>query len=152
MPPRNLTTSDLWQEYTCRHTRSLSGSAMAIENPISHWKALKSIGSPHNFMWLDPALKDLLLLPYLASKKGLVASLARSQSFSASATLRPLLILGRRSPDLGRRLSLPEDDDLASSVHAALATLFHKPWWSRLWVIQELFLSQHVVFACGNQI
>ncbi|KAI1736991.1 heterokaryon incompatibility protein-domain-containing protein [Xylaria scruposa] len=41
---------------------------------------------------------------------------------------------------------------IAESLHAVAAfnSVFGRDWFSRLWVIQELALSQHAVFICGD--
>ncbi|MCJ1393384.1 hypothetical protein MMC18_006257 [Xylographa bjoerkii] len=38
-----------------------------------------------------------------------------------------------------------------SSKLLALKSLMALPWWSRIWVVQELALSRHSTFLCGSQ-
>ncbi|KAJ4371627.1 hypothetical protein N0V83_004847 [Neocucurbitaria cava] len=33
----------------------------------------------------------------------------------------------------------------------ALASFFHRPWWERTWVIQEMISSRHATFYCGSR-
>lgn len=40
----------------------------------------------------------------------------------------------------------------ATRSHAAkVQVLFERPYWSRLWIIQEVLMSQYVLVLCGNQ-
>jgi hypothetical protein len=34
---------------------------------------------------------------------------------------------------------------------AELQPLFRRPWWGRIWVLQEIALSQHAEFVCGTR-
>src|SRR5205814_216764 len=33
----------------------------------------------------------------------------------------------------------------------AIGSLFQRPWFSRVWVVQEVAVSREVVFACGEK-
>ena len=33
----------------------------------------------------------------------------------------------------------------------ALNTLFERPWWTRLWIVQEALLSGNPILRCGNK-
>jgi hypothetical protein len=35
---------------------------------------------------------------------------------------------------------------------AGLKRLLHRPWWGRVWVLQEIALPQHAEFVCGTRI
>jgi hypothetical protein len=41
---------------------------------------------------------------------------------------------------------------LSSPSGLALASLCNRPYWSRLWIFQEVSLAQDIILICGNQI
>jgi hypothetical protein len=66
---------------------------------------------------------------------------------AASASLRgEQNKLSRRITDLVR----PWDGDLGTYIHSFLDIL-RRPWFNRLWVIQEACLGRHVFLICGGQ-
>ncbi|KAJ8117591.1 hypothetical protein OPT61_g1242 [Boeremia exigua] len=42
-------------------------------------------------------------------------------------------------------------DPRRSSPLRMLASIMQRPWWSRIWVLQELLLSPNPIFVCGYQ-
>jgi hypothetical protein len=42
------------------------------------------------------------------------------------------------------------DEQLTSEDHLALQALFHRPWFNRVWVLQEVFVAQNAVVFCGS--
>ncbi|KAK1749997.1 TPR-like protein [Echria macrotheca] len=42
-------------------------------------------------------------------------------------------------------------DPSSSALHTALEHLFTRPYWTRVWIVQEVMLARDVVFLCGRQ-
>ncbi|KAI1326417.1 hypothetical protein F5Y16DRAFT_232594 [Xylariaceae sp. FL0255] len=55
---------------------------------------------------------------------------------------------GRRPSPAERRLlkELRQEPGLASGINH----MFKKPYWERMWILQELALSQHTILVCGT--
>lgn len=47
--------------------------------------------------------------------------------------------------------NVPSSVPLPPYPIAAIASLFQRKWWARIWVLQELALASNVVFFCGNR-
>ena len=43
------------------------------------------------------------------------------------------------------------DSDADRGLTLAIAELFEREWWTRVWVIQEALLSRKVIFMCGDR-
>jgi heterokaryon incompatibility protein (HET) len=84
-------------------------------------------------VWLGKASEDShLVFEYLTR----LAEWARWQRENEALTKEEKT---QRKPELRR-------DELI-----ALYKLFCRPYWSRVWVCQELFLAKHLLLCCGNQ-
>lgn len=55
---------------------------------------------------------------------------------------------GQTSPSVP--LPPPEPLDMISRIDCALYALFSRPYWRRLWIVQEFKVPNTVVFACGT--
>jgi hypothetical protein len=66
------------------------------------------------------------------------------------------LFVGSRLPISAMQALLHSIDGLHSRDKllpmAGLTRLFGRPWWGRVWVLQEIALPQHAEFVCGTRI
>lgn len=67
-----------------------------------------------------------------------IAELIRGYEFDANLVTQTPVELG-----------FPHEDE---QVWPAFQCLFSRPWWKRLWIIQEAIKAQDVVFVVGNQL
>ena len=64
---------------------------------------------------------------------------------------------GQKSRDGGDASDLNEDLKLAfesafdAAAETAVLTLLQRPFWTRLWVLQEIVLAQKVLIICGHR-
>lgn len=58
---------------------------------------------------------------------------------------------GRLTNKRGREETLKALNDLAGSAKAdGIVSLFNRPWWTRLWTVQEYVFGKEVMFLCGD--
>ncbi|KAJ0120082.1 HET-domain-containing protein [Diaporthe amygdali] len=48
-------------------------------------------------------------------------------------------------------LAVPQFDTEMTRGLLAVTKLLHRPWWKRMWVVQEAFLSQNPIARCGTR-
>lgn len=93
-------------------------------------------------VWLGPACEDssqcLPLVPMLAGvwEKRDDARQARDEEFQG--------VLGSQE---AKELGLPE---LSDPIWEALKRVLHRPWFDRVWVIQEVAVSKRATIICGD--
>ena len=82
---------------------------------------------------------------------------------SSSLAIKALSFLGSQSMDMPDGPSLQERYDLISNVlpsdsaderfvfpTSSVVALLNRPWWRRVWVVQEVILAKNVYLLCGN--
>ena len=47
--------------------------------------------------------------------------------------------------------TIPEVEPGRGLIHQSLETLLARPWFERVWILQEIAHSQRAIFACGNE-
>lgn len=124
-----LSPSWLWIDQICINQNNSKDKAeqVALMGEI-YARAVQTI------VWLGPSYeKSDLAMSYVEG----VAELIRNYDFDASmATLSPV------------ELGFPHEDE---QVWPAFQRLFQRPWWRRLWIVQEAIKAQDIVFVAGNQ-
>jgi hypothetical protein len=95
--------------------------------------------------WLGPAADESDQLIDTPSRAGEEASRSRFLQLDLSAEERHLEYTdsyNRLVKRLGHEPTFPTE---------SLRSFVDKPYWTRVWIVQELSLARDVLFACGNK-
>ena len=148
-----IAISYTWSGSVGGNTIIISGIPLLITKNLE--LALRRIRGPSRpkNLWVDA----ICINQNDAEEKGVQVSLMGD--IYASAT-RTTVWLGEKSAQSDvamdfirsrRRDSHSYDSDTDQGLRLAVAELFGREWWTRVWVIQEALLSRRVIFMCGDR-
>lgn len=156
------------------HVRtSLHAALQAILNQRS--KAIDDIPSlgtfvdqpkTWKFFWIDALCIDQENIPERNHQVGLMKQIYSNATFVLAwlgeATEKEECILAEiRTNDVEtwikknkikrrKQISNTAPNTVYDTVSALLRSLFKKPYWTRMWIVQEIVLAQSILLMCGN--
>ncbi|OAL49929.1 HET-domain-containing protein [Pyrenochaeta sp. DS3sAY3a] len=153
-PPPYLSISYAWGDGMDMTNLRLNGRNKSV--PTSLYSALEAVREKDKdvLVWIDGLSIDQQNKAERASQVRLM-SFIYSRASSMAIWLGPnadnselaLALLERVAQ---KRVSKSRITDLENKDSVALRTLFKRPYWSRLWVVQEVYLSPVKWVYCGS--
>jgi hypothetical protein len=152
---------------------SISGRSLLVTNNL--YEALKAFcpgndpiprgltGFNQSYLWIDAICidqtnleergKQVLRMGDIYSKAALTMAWLGGTYDDSNIAFDIIEKLGNTSPEQSplefMRALLPKPEDKTSWL--ALDRLFDRPYWQRVWIRQELVLSENMRFACGDR-
>ncbi|KAK3902497.1 heterokaryon incompatibility protein-domain-containing protein [Staphylotrichum tortipilum] len=103
---------------------------------------------------VDERNAQVLLMRRIYHKASMVRIWLGEEAADSDRAFRVVDDLDKPLPSRGPGITEPEplvvDDSERRKNWAALAALFARPWWRRVWVRQEVALNTQIVVSCGG--
>jgi hypothetical protein len=150
----------MWGEPTPMQTIQLNGYPFEIRQNLWNYMT-KGIHSAYEWMWIDHICIDQEHILERNSQVDLMADIySRAQEVlvwlgeAREHSLPALRYLHQDQPRRGHAHLTPGESHHRrrpprSNEVDGLVDLFSRPYWSRLWITQELVRAQNVVLCCG---
>jgi hypothetical protein len=172
--PAYKTLSYVWGDPTSRWTMNIDGQCLQVLNSIKPFLELPRHrnDSKNRWWWIDSICIDETNLEERGAQVQMMGQIYRKSK-------ETLVWLGPKSDDSDRAveflrslsryrfkfaLQAPKDEKKQSKLMAelfirddrqdgweALEKFFARPWWTRVWTLQEFILSKEVVFDIGSK-
>ncbi|PMD19512.1 HET-domain-containing protein [Hyaloscypha hepaticicola] len=133
-------TMTLWMDQLCINQEDNVEKGEQVQLMKAIYQGAKDVVA-----WLGPAANESDHLIDILSQAGEEASRSRLLQLDLSDEERDLEYTdsyNRLVKRLGQEPSFPME---------SLRSFVNKPYWTRVWIVQELSLAQDVIFACGNK-
>lgn len=132
----------LWIDQLCINQNNMVEKSSQVQLMKAIYEGAKDV-----IVWLGPAVDESDHLIGILTKIGTKASEAGIFQPNMSVTERTKAF-GVSYSELTKLNSLGPDFTIPME---SLRSFLDRPWWTRIWVVQELSVARSVAFACGAQ-
>ncbi|KAH8602186.1 heterokaryon incompatibility protein-domain-containing protein [Bisporella sp. PMI_857] len=151
--PRYEAVSYTWGSNENSKLISCSGTPITVtQNCYSMLRRLRQPAQPR-LLWIDAICIDQLNIPERNSQVAIMGNIYRRAS-------QVVIDIGEESKDSEHALDsiltcspsklypMLEGLDIRDSVNA----LYSRPWFNRIWVLQEVFMARKAIVLCGKRV